>query len=224
MTASHVARTGLLTAAWLAIAILVALGGAGVVAALNHLPGTDARPELTWAGDAVAVPALDAATARLQALSDAVDALGGDARDALAELVGGDAAALSGTIDAGGKQLAAVGIASDALSTSLAAIPYTGAHGVLFLSPAVLHRYDELQKTRGVDAGLAGNWAVLSARALSAASVPALLARHDTQTVAAAKEGTGGHYQQALALLDAPDATIATARAIAGRLADVSDV
>ena len=47
----HVIRTLLLSIAWLAAALLIAVGGAGIIAAGNHLPGTSARPELTWTGD-----------------------------------------------------------------------------------------------------------------------------------------------------------------------------
>ena len=71
-------RTVALAIAWLALAALIALGAAGIVASMNHIPGTDGRPELTWTDDQAARPALDAATDQLQALSDGVDAAGDD--------------------------------------------------------------------------------------------------------------------------------------------------
>jgi hypothetical protein len=219
-----VIRRIVLALAWLVVATLVSLGGAGVVAALNHVPGTEARPELTWAGDAAAGPAMDAATLRLQALSDAVDALGGSGRQALADLVGGDTAGLAATLDAGTTQLAAVAAADADLATAIDAIPDVGANRELRLSASMLHRYDELAKARSLAAGLETDWAVLSARALGAASMPGLLARHDRETAAAAKAGSAGHYRQALALLDAPDATIAQARAAAAELSKTVDV
>ena len=65
LRAVQLIRTLVLAIAWLAAALLIALGGAGIIAARNHLPGTSARPELTWTGDQAAVPAMDAATDQL---------------------------------------------------------------------------------------------------------------------------------------------------------------
>lgn len=224
MTASRRARLLAIAVAWFGIAAIVALGGGGVVAAFNHLPGTDARPELTWAADGLAVSALDEATGRLRALSEATDLLAVSARAALTELVSGDVAGLAKTVDAGTAQLTAVASASDSLATSLAAVPYATGHSELYLSTALRHRFDELVKTRTLTAGLETDWAVLSARALDASTVPSLLALHDTQTAAAAREGSAAHYKKALTLLNASDATIVKARALRGHLADAADV
>ena len=217
-------RRTLLATAWIVIAVIVALGGAGVATALNHPPTTGARPELTWAADEAAVSALDAATAKLQALSDAVDALGASSRQALASLVAGDVAGLSATLDAGTGQLAAVTAASDALQGSLAQVPYTGAGGELHVSAATRDRYALLAATPALTAGLEADWTILSARAMAASGVPTLLARHDQQTAAAAKAGEAGHWKQAIALLDAPDATLAAARKVRDDLSSTTDV
>lgn len=220
----HVVRGILLAIVWLVLAAVVALGSAGVATALNHSPGGDARPELTWSGDLEAAPALDAATARLQALSDAVDALGASSKHALASLVAGDTTGLSSTLDAGTSQLAAVSTAAAALQASLAAVPYTGADAALHVSPATLARYRDLAATPALTSGLEADWAVLSARAMAASAVPELLATHDQQTAAAFKQGEAGHYKQALALLDAPDATLNRARQLRDSLAQNADV
>lgn len=197
--------------AWLLVAMLVALGGAGVAAAMNRTPGTAGRPELTYSGDRAAAPALDAATARLQDLADAVDGLGTSARSALTDLVGGDAPALSTTIDAGTAQLAQVQTARDALAASLTQLPYaaeSSSAADLYLSGATQDRYAALVKTPALTTRLEADWAVLSARALAASSIPALLAKHDEQTAVAAAQGSAAHYKQAIALLDAPTATL----------------
>ena len=52
----------------------------------------------------------------------------------------------------------------------------------------------------------------------------ALLTSHDEQTAAAAKMGSDGKYESAIAQLDASDATIADSRALADRLAATTDV
>ena len=210
--------------AWLAIAVLVALGGAGVATALNHAAGSGARPELTWVGDTQAGPALDAATAKLQALSDAVDALGASSKTALVSLVAGDTKTLTATLAKGTSQLASVSAASSDLQAALAAVPNTGDQAQLAVSAATVARYRGLVATPALTANLETDWQVLSARAMAASVVPDLLAKHDQQTAAAAKQGEAGHYQAAIALLDAPDATIVQARKLATGLAKSADV
>ncbi|HEY5629552.1 MAG TPA: hypothetical protein VIR16_08585 [Candidatus Limnocylindrales bacterium] len=210
--------------AWFVIAILVSLGGAGMASALNHAPATDSRPELTWSGDQQATAALDAAVARLQALSDAVDALGSSSRQALVSLVAGNTDALTATLATGTTQLSAVSAASDALKAALAAVPYTGPDAALHVSATTIARYQQLAATTGLTSSLASDWAVLSARAMAASVLPDLLAKHDLETAAAAKQGEAGHYQQAIALLDAPDATLAQAGTLRDSLAENADV
>ena len=89
-------RTFVTRLAWLALALLIALGSAGIVAAMSHVPGTAARPELTWTGDAEMTAALDAATGDLETLAAEVDKLGATARVALSQVVAGDAEAARG--------------------------------------------------------------------------------------------------------------------------------
>lgn len=217
-------RRLLIALAWLAMAVVIALGSAGMASALNHVPATDTRPELTWAGDQQAGAALDAATAKLQTLSDAVDALGASSKDALVSLVAGDTNALVEALDKGTVQLATISTATADLRTALAAVPYTGPQAALHLSADVVARYQQLAATPALTVNLADDWTVLSARAMAASGVPALLALHDRQTAAAAKQGEASHYQQALALLDAPAATLAQARALRDQLAKTADV
>lgn len=217
-------RRLLIALVWLAMAVVIALGSAGMASALNHAPATDTRPELTWAGDQQAGTALDAATVKLQTLSDAVDALGASSKDALVSLVAGDTTGLSGALDKGTTQLAAISTATADLRTALAAVPYTGPQAALHLSADVIARYQQLAATPALTVNLADDWTVLSARAMAASGVPALLALHDRQTAAAAKQGQASHYQQALALLDAPAATLAQARALRDQLAKTADV
>ncbi len=217
-------RRLLLAFVWLLIAALVALGAAGLATAANHPPQADARPELTWTGDRQAIQALDAATGKLQALAAAVDALGSSSRTALASLVAGDTSTLTTTLDTGSAQLSVVSSAAADLHAALNAVPFTGDDAALHVSAATLARYRLLSATPALSAGLESDWAVLSARAMAASGVPDLLASHDQQTSAAAKQGEAGHYQQALALLDGPDATIAQARSLAASLSTNADV
>lgn len=224
MSILGVLRAIALAVAWVVVAAAIALGGAGIVAMLNPMPGTAPRAELTWPGDSEAEPALDAATARLEALSGEVDGLSKASLAALTQVVAGDTGALQGTITEGSSRLAGVQARSAELESSLLVIPHTGPDAALHLSDDVQHRYDELARTSGLAGGLERAWAAIANQALDAASVTGLLNRHDEETAAAAAQGTAGHYKQALKLLDASDATIVRARALQDRLAAISEV
>jgi hypothetical protein len=220
----HVLRTLLLALAWAAAAILIALGTAGIVASMNHLPGTTARPELTWTGDRAAEPAMIAATDQLHALADEVDGLGATARQALTLVVAGDVDRLGTTIATGTDQVGTVRAEAAELDALLAAVPGVGSNPELRLSAPVINRYEALTQTRGVTDGLETDWAAFSGRALSAATLTGLLARHDTQTGKAASEGSAAHYQRAIDLLDESDEMIVQARDLRDDLTGSTDV
>lgn len=224
MVAADTVRTLLVRIAWLLLAALIAFGGAGLVAAMDHSPGTTTRPELTWAGDQASRPALDATTGRLEALSGAVDTLGTTARLALAQVVAGDLDQLRQTILDGNLQLATIEGQAAALQTSLAAIPGMGANSGLRVSADLRHRFDELAGTRDLTVGLASDWAAFTGRAVDAAGLSGLLSRHDLETAAAAKEGAAAHYAAALKQLDTSDATLAEAGRLRDALAPTTDV
>ena len=209
---------------WLLLAILVALGGAGLVAAMDHVPGTPSRAELTWAGDEAARPALDAATTELERLTTSVETLGTTARLALAQVIAGQLDSLHDTIATGTTELDAVDAQSRALDASLAAVPGTGSGAALRLSADLRQRFDELGATRLLTIGLAADWAAFTGRANDAASLFGLLAEHDQQTAAAARQGSAAHYAAALKELDGSDATMARVRSLRDRLAATTDV
>jgi hypothetical protein len=216
-------RALLIRLVWLVLATLIAFGGAGIVGAMDHVPGSAGRPELTWAGDQAAMPAVDAATGQLEQLAASVDTLGSTARQALAQVVSGDLQSLPGTIAAGTIHLSEVEAGSAALRASLAAVPGTGQGAELRLSATLRRRLDELATAPDVTVGLAADWAAFAGRATDAASLTGLLTRHDQQTAEAAKAGGAAHYRDALDLLDESDAIIAKARALRDRLAPTTD-
>jgi len=207
-----------------AIALLIALGVAGITATMNQPPGSPGRPELTWAGDTALEPALQAATRDLQALSDEVDQLGSTARLALSQVVAGDVDELQDTISAGTLRLGGVQRLTDDLEASLADVPYSGADWALHVSAGLHRRYQQLVGTAGLTAGLEAGWASFTGRSLAAARLTSLLTRHDEQTAAAAKLGSDGRFKDALAQLDTSDATIAEARRLSDELAGSTDV
>jgi hypothetical protein len=217
-------RSFVMAAAWLAAAAVIALGGAGIVATANHLPGTTARAELTAKGDQAVGPALDAATAQLQGLADGVDGLSATARTALTQMVAGDVSSLQASVATGTQQLADVQAQAASLEAALGSIPYMGDDSGLQVSGNMRSRHDQLSATSGVTSGLEQAWTGFTGQALDAASLTGLLTLHDQQTAAAVKEGAAGHYPQALKLLDESDATIARSRVLQDRLAGHTDV
>jgi hypothetical protein len=210
--------------AWGFVAALIAIGSAGILATMNHTPGTPARAELTSAGDTAMGPALDAATADLQDLSDEVDGLADTARDALTRVVSGDEAKLQDSIDAGSVTILKVQQLSADLEASLGAIPYAGGDWALHVSTDQHRRYEALAATSGVTTGLVDDWAAFTRRSLDAARITRLLERHDQDTGDAAKLGTQGRYKEALKALDLADATIVDARKLRDNLAGSTDV
>lgn len=210
--------------AWLLAAILVAFGAAGLVAASDHLPGSAARAELTWAGDTAAIPALDRATDALQRLSDETDTLGSLARQSLTQLIGGDLDGLATTSTDGDAQVNNVKVAADAFRAAVAAVPGIDDQSALRVSDVVRARYDALTEATALTDDLGTTWAGFSARAISAGRLTRLLVEHDTQAGEAARQGAGGHYQAALKQLQTVDATMTAAKALRDRLAGTTDV
>jgi hypothetical protein len=209
--------------AWVVVALLIALGAAGIVATIQQMPGTAARAELTWPADTEVEPALDTAMADLEALAEQVDGLSSISRQALALLVEGDEAGLQDSISEGSATLLETQALADRLATSLAAVPHRGDAWELYVAADLRHRYEELAGTPALAAGLEGDWAVLTGQALDAVRLARLLERHDTETAAAASSGAAGRYAEALDALDVPDATLAEARELADRLAPRAD-
>jgi hypothetical protein len=224
VTAPRVFRVILVRLAWLAAAALIAFGAAGAVTAMQHTPGRPARAELTWSGDRAAEPALDAAAAELQVLADAVDELGSTARQALSAVVVGDLASLRELTTKGTAELASVDAHARRVEAALAGVPSMGSGSELVVAGDLRRRYEMLAATTGLTANLEADWAAFTGRALDAASLTGLLARHDRETADATKQGSAAHYKTALALLDKSDATITQARALAERLGQAADV
>lgn len=209
---------------WLALAAVVAMGGAGLVTVADRLPTGDARPELTWAADTVLSPQLDAAAGDLGVLSDDVDALGAIGRHALTALVDRNTDALRVAIDQGKAQLDVVAAATEALRTRLQAIPGIGPDDAISVGSGVRARYDRLVSTLSATDGLDASWTALTRGSLAAIELTKSLAAHDAETAAAASLGRKGQYKKALAGLDRADRALVASRALRDRLAITTDV
>ena len=168
------------TLGWLVVLVVIGLGGAGIVNAMDHQPGSSARAELTSAGDREVAPLLDAATTGLSALADEVAALGIQARGALAALNGVDTAIVDEAIAAGNELVADLRVRSFALRRQLAAVPYVDTPGVsIALSAGLATRHAALVAAIDATEGLDEAWQRLTIGSVSATRMSALLARHD---------------------------------------------
>jgi hypothetical protein len=213
------------TLVWLGIIIVIAFGAAGIVTGMDHAPGTQARAELTAAGDAEVTPLLDGANADLAALADQVEALGTQARGALAALNTADPATGEGAIATGDGLMADVNARTTALRRKLAAVPYVGtAAAGLTVSDAVVARHAALVAALDATDGLAFSWSRLTIGAIAATKMSGLLAAHDALVAQAADKGVHAKYPEALKLLAQADAQLAAARIIRGELVNTVDV
>jgi hypothetical protein len=218
-------RRVLVTVAWLGLLVVIGLGGAGIVNAMDHQPGSAARPELTSVGNRAVIPLLDTATNDLSALADQVAALGVQARGALAALNGVDTTTVDDAIAAGNRLVADLRVRTFALRRQLATVPYVGTPSVAIeLSADVAARHAALVAAIDATEGLDDAWQRLTLGSISATRMSSLLAEHDDLVTQAAAEGRAAHYDQAMTLLDQADAAIAQARRLRDQLANTVDV
>lgn len=218
------ARTGeLLTEvgrrlAWLAIAVVVAMGGAGIFGALDHPPGTPVRAELTWAADEVVRVGLRGSAADLAAITDDVEKLGLQGRGALAALAASKWDVLDQAIADGGVLVSSITARSDALRTRIIGLPGTGPNAELRLSPETRARHAALLAAVDATDGLAFVWAKLSLGGSSGAQLSTLLARHDTLIKAAIDAGIKGNLKTAISHIDEATGALTQAAAMRDRL------
>jgi hypothetical protein len=210
---------------WLVLVAAIALGGAGLVSGMDHLPAGGARPELTAARDAEVAAELDAVSGDLLALGEVVAELGVQARGALAALNGTDTTTSEAAIEEGDRLIDRLLDQTRAIRLHLADVPYVARTDTLMLiSPAVVARHSALARALDATDGLQGAWARLTSGSLAAIGLSTMLARHDEQVADAAAIGREGRYSDAVEQLAEADATIEQARALRNQLANTVDV
>ena len=218
-------RRLLVTVAWLALMVVIALGAAGIVNAMEHTPGTAARAELTSRGDREIEPMLDAATVDLSALADQVAALGVQSRGALAALNGANTSTVDSAIAGGNRLVTDLRARVSALRRELAAVPYVGTPiAGIVISSQMASRHAALVAALDATDGLDDAWERLTLGSISATRMSGFLASHDDLVGRAAERGRAAKYAEAETLLEQADATIAAARTLRDQLANTVDV
>ena len=210
---------------WLLIVVVIAMGAAGIVTGMDRSPGTDARADLTAAGDAEVTPLLDAARDHLAGLADQVEALGTQARGALAALNSSDPATGQAAIAEGDRLVADVIARTAAIRRELAAVPYVGTPDAgLTVSDPVVARHAALVAALDATDGLDYSWARLTIGSVAATKMSALLAEHDRLVGVAAGQGRLAKYTDAIKTLDQAATQISDARILRDQLVATVEV
>jgi hypothetical protein len=214
-----------LSVAWIVIALLISAGAAGLVVGMDHVPGTAARSELTADADASASAALDRAEVELAALSDDVEALGVQARGALASLAGQDLDTVREAVDRGAVLVGGISDRSREIRAQLDQVPgVTGPAAELTTSAAVRERHQAMLEALDVTEGLDDAWVDLTTGSLAAARLSRLLAQHDQTMADALIAGRAGKYDDAIAKIDEAAGVLAEADTMRIQLANTVDV
>ncbi len=208
---------------WLVVALVVAVGAAGIVSAVGGAPGTAARAELTWAGDQELRGGIAGATGRLADLSNEIDALGEKGRLALTHIAVPDVAGAQSIIDEGSPIAERIGTMAADLRSATSTLPGIESQAGLRYSPEVVAQRTFLAAATAATADVEETWVRFTVAATAAEGLAARLLNHDQQTGAAAKLASGAKYADALKKLDESDATMAEISALHEKLAAAAD-
>jgi hypothetical protein len=189
-------------AAWLFVVIMFALGTAGLVTAMAHLPGTDSRSELTWRADQAIKPALDFATGELDRIATDFEALGGQGRLAVAALAQGDAKQLEEAMTAGQALVDKIVLSVAGVRSGLRTLPGFGPIQQRFFSAPTIERWNSINAALDTTDGLGAIWLSLTTGGTDAVRLMSLLEQHDEFVGLAAKLGSEGNFTEAVHQLD----------------------
>jgi hypothetical protein len=215
------ARSALITGL---VFVLLAFGSAGLISSADHLPGTSARAELTWAGDEAIRPGLDAAMSDLEAMASDLDRLSVLGRGAIAALAGSKWDVLDSTIADGGVLVSGLRDRANELRARLIALPGLGRTAEIRLSQESLARQQRLFHALDATDGLATAWARLAAGGINAVHLSTLLTQHDVLITDAIEAGLNRRTKEALADIDRATATLDEAATLRDGLANSVDV
>jgi hypothetical protein len=213
-----------LAVAWVAIVLVLSLGAAGIVATMTSQPGTDARADLTYSGDAAFEPGLAAAEAELTKLSGEVTQLSDLGRTALGHLSAGNSDQLDATVTEGETLATTIDAHAASIRQQLETLPGLGPEQDLTLSPEVRARQQQALSALDATNGLNAAWSKLAVSSAAASRITKLLTDHDTSTATAADLGRHEKYAEALTQLDQSDQLMAQARTFRDTLSRTVDV
>lgn len=206
---------------WLAAAALIAVGGAGLVVAVDH-PATGARrPELTARGDSAFAAALPSVRDALKRASAAADALAEAGRQSASALRARDPGTTRTRLADGEALLA--DSASAAQEATAAREGLLRRVGAARLGAATRERLVYIQAALDAVARLPEAWSGVAGGAGRAAGISAPLAAHDQLVFEATAAAREERYAEALQLLTRAAAELGEARRQTDRLPPALD-
>jgi hypothetical protein len=218
------ALTRLARIGWVAGALVLSLGTAGIVTGMSRSPADGSRPELTWAADQAVTPGLAAAADKLTDLTGEVNQLGEFGRDAIADLVNRDTTQLNAAIASGTTQVAKISADTAAIRVALVTLPVIGTADETAIGAAERQRYDAITVALSTTADLETSWVELTTGSSVATALTKDLADHDTYAGQAVKLGSTAKYAQARTALTKAKAALASASSRRDALANTVDV
>jgi hypothetical protein len=211
--------------AWLLAALVISLGAAGIVARMDRSAGGSDGTGLTTRGDAIVDAHLDVAATELEAMSADVDALGVQARGALAALVASDPDTAATALATGDELIVAIRSRTARVSAALADVPLLDTlEGRYQVSDRARDRHTQLAQVLEATRDLEGAWASLAIASVAASRLSSLLSAHDDAVLAAATFGRKADYDNALTTLFDAESAITDARRLRDQLARSIDV
>ena len=204
--------------AWGALLAVLAASGAGLAGLAWHPPGSPARAELTYDGDAALGARLDAATADLRQIAADVEELASTAKSALADVASADAARIEASLAAGSTLAAGIEARSRALREALADLPGAEPDAAMRYSNAVIARRAAVLAAVEAATGLAGSWQTVAARAGETTRLTGLISRHDGTVLAGIQHGLNSDFKKAVATIDDALAVMGDIKALRDRL------
>lgn len=222
--------------AWILVAAVIALGGAGLVAGAALPPTDAARPELTMRGDELMAPGLTALDAGLTALDDRLGQFVGTGEQVLVDLTGmtsGTVAAsqISTDLQQGDDQLLAIEEQGQSLQSIYAQLPYDASSD--HISGRTKGRLAAIREALDLLAPVTGDWQAVATHATVTTRLLSLMAQHVTSAgqavlLASDKDASGQaktpDLKGALAALDQAEAYLAQAGTIRDQLAPTTDM
>lgn len=203
---------------WTILLAVMAVGAAGLVGQAWHAPGSPARAELTYDGDAALNARLDAATDQLKLIAVDVEQLAKEAKTALEEIASTDPTRLRESLQRGGQAAATIDIETRELRDGLRGLPGDGPAAVIEYSNATLVRRAAILAAIDAAASLATQWQQVTGRAVDAAHLTTLIAEHDATVLDATEKGRTRRYREAATVLDDALLTIGEVATLRKRL------
>jgi predicted Rdx family selenoprotein len=217
----------LLRVGWVVLAVGLAFGSAGIVAATAHQPSTGTRPELTYGADLLISRKLDAAVRDLARLKDDVDSLGDMARKTLSAMAQINRTDLQAAWDGGWNSVNSIDAGAADLKNRLNCGAWASTLQIELIktySPAMVDRYHSVCAAIDSVAPLHAAWQSMVNGSATAIRVVDDIETHDSNAADALKLESAGRYQDALNQLVRADDSLADAATIGQTLALTGDV